>query len=388
MSLHRKIHFVNFSRKLTVTSIFFLVPLHFLSIGYSGWQIGIIMSLFALAPLLISFPTGWTNDRFSIAGVVHAALSAESLLFLLIAWTHSFSLMAALFFLLGMANNALDVSLNSMYYKDETEMDQNKKFGTYTFWVGLGPAIGVFAGGFLNQFGNFRTLLVVFSAFTLIVLLFVRRFDHQRFCLITFKEYRSNLFQKKTLLFVVFIFVLALHWGVEGTVYSPFLAKFFGLNKLQISFYISIPLSALALTAFSVGFIKFNPRRNRRLLLLSMALSGVGLILMVNRNVYVSLLFRILHEIGDGGLAVLITLSISRLFERRSIGGSAGLLIAIQIMGQMVGALVYSPLGYQVGLQYPFFISGALLLVDAAYGLFIFRQVDYYGPQGRLDQES
>jgi DHA1 family quinolone resistance protein-like MFS transporter len=388
VSFHNKIHFVNFSRKLTVTSVFFLVPLHFLSIGFNGWQIGIVMSLFAFAPLLISFPTGWTNDRFSIAGVVHAGLFAESLLFLLIAWAPSFFLMAALFFLLGIAHNALDISVNSMYYKDETEMDQNKKFGTYTFWVGLGPAIGVFGGGFLNQFGNFRALLVVFSAFTLVVLLGVRHFDHERFCLVPFKEYRNNLFQKKTLLFVVFIFVLALHWGVEGTVYSPFLEKFFGLNKLQISFYISIPLAALALTAFSVGFLKYNPRLNRRLLLLSMAFSGAGLILMVNRNVYVSFLFRILHEIGDGGLGVLIVLSISRLFERRNIGGSAGLLIAIQIMGQMVGALVYAPLGYRYGLQYPFFISGALLLVDAAYGFFIFRHVDYYGHLRRLGQGS
>jgi DHA1 family quinolone resistance protein-like MFS transporter len=380
MSLHAKIHFVNFCRKLTVTSVFFLIPLHFLSIGFSGWQIGIVISLFALAPLLISFPTGWINDRFSIAGVVHAALFAECALFLLIAWAQSFYLMAALFLFLGMANNALDISINSMYYKDETDMDPNKKYGTYIFWVGLGPALGVLAGGFLTQFGNFQALLAVFSALTMIVLLLIRHFDHQRFWLVSFKEYRNSLLQKKTLLFVVFIFILALHWGVEGTVYSPFLEKFFGLNKLQVSFYISIPLSALAFTAFLVGFLRYNARLNKRLLLLSMALSGAGLILMVNHNVYISLFFRILHEIGDGGLGVLITLSISRLFERRSIGGSAGLLIAIQILGQMVGALVYSPLGYRYGLQYPFFISGALLLADAAYGLFIFKKVDYYRP--------
>jgi len=380
MSLHTKIHFVNFSRKFTVTSVFFLVPLHFLAIGYNGWQIGIIMSLLALAPLVISFPTGWINDRFSISGVIHTALFAEWALFLLIAGMRSFVLMAILFFFLGMANNALDVSLNSLYYKDDTAMDQNRKFGTYTFWVGLGPAFGVLAGGFLTQYGNFRILLVVFSAMTLIVLFFVRRFDHQRFSLVSFKEYKSSLIRRKTLLFVVFIFILALHWGVEGTVYSPFLEKFFGLNRLQVSFYISIPLSALALTAFLVGFVKYNARTNKRLLLLSMFFSGAGLILMVNRNVYLSIIFRILHEIGDGGLGVLVTLTISRLFDKRNIGGSAGLLVAIQIMGQMVGALVYSPLGYRYGLQYPFLISGVLLLANVAYGSIIFKKIEYYSP--------
>jgi MFS family permease len=69
MSLHARIHFINFARTLTVTSILFLIPLHFLKIGFNGMQIGVIISMFALAPLLISFPTGWINDRFSMAGV-------------------------------------------------------------------------------------------------------------------------------------------------------------------------------------------------------------------------------------------------------------------------------------------------------------------------------
>ena len=85
MSLHARIHFINFARTLTVTSIFFLIPLHFLNIGFNGMQIGVIISMFALAPLLISFPTGWVNDRFSMAGVIRGGLLAESLLLLFIA---------------------------------------------------------------------------------------------------------------------------------------------------------------------------------------------------------------------------------------------------------------------------------------------------------------
>ena len=40
MSLHARIHFINFSRTLTVASVFFLIPLHFLKIGFNGMQIG------------------------------------------------------------------------------------------------------------------------------------------------------------------------------------------------------------------------------------------------------------------------------------------------------------------------------------------------------------
>ena len=131
--------------------------------------------------------------------------------------------MAAAFLLLGMANNALDVSFNSLYYKDEKTMDQNRKYGIYVFWIGLGPAVGVFGGGLLMKLADFRVLLAVFAAIMLLVL-------SRRPAASTTRNstwFRSgitgrNILRQKTLLFVVFVFVLALHWSVEGTVYSPF----------------------------------------------------------------------------------------------------------------------------------------------------------------------
>lgn len=377
MTLHANIHYINFSRKLTVTSILFLMPLYFLKIGFNGWQIGAIISLWALAPLLISFPTGWINDRISIAGVIRGGLIIECLLFVLLAYAKDFYLMAAAFLLLGMANNALDVSFNSLYYKDAKAMDQNRKYGIYVFWINLGPAVGVVGGGLLTRFGDFRVLLLVFAAITLLVLLTARRFDHEKFHLVSFGDYRRNLFQAKTLLFIVFVFVLAMHWSVEGTVYSPFLEKAFGLNSLQASYYISTGLFFLSFASLLVGFLKFNLRINKRLLVLAMFASGAGLVLMVNANVYVSLAFRVVHEIGDGALGALLTLFTSRLFEKRTIGGSAGLISAISSLGQMAGALIFSPLGYRYGLQYPFLISGGLLVLNAGYGALIFRRLEY-----------
>ncbi len=377
MNLHAKVHYINFSRKLTVTSILFLMPLYFLKIGYNGWQIGAIISLWALAPLLVSFPTGWINDRISIAGVIRGGLIAECLLFVLLAYAQDFYLMAAAFLLLGMANNALDVSFNSLFYKDAKAMDQNRKYGIYVFWISLGPAVGVVGGGLLTRFADFRVLLLVFAAITLLVLLTAGRFDREKFHLVSFGDYRRNLFQAKTLLFIVFVFVLAMHWSVEGTVYSPFLEKAFGLNSLQVSYYISTGLFFLSFASLLVGFLKFNLRVNKRLLVLAMFASGAGLVLMVNANVYVSLAFRVVHEIGDGALGALLTLFTSRLFEKRTIGGSAGLISAISILGQMAGALIFSPLGYRYGLQYPFLISGGLLVLNAGYGALIFRRLEY-----------
>lgn len=373
----RQIHFINFSRKFAVNTVFFLVPLYFLKIGLNGWQIGIIMSFFAFAPLLFSFPAGWINDRLSIMRVTQGALFALTLLFLALARIQNFFALAALFLFLGIANNALDVSTNSLYFKDETEIDLNRKFGRFNFWLSLGTATGILIAGFLTYYANFQVLLTVYALFMFTVFLSIRNFNQVKFEVVPLREYKLNLFRKKTILFSILIFVLASHWGVEGTVYSPFLKKHFALNNLQLAFYVSFALFFLALSSFSIGLLRFNPQLNKRLFLLAMLLSGLGLIFMVQNNVYLSFLFRCVHEIGDGFLGALVLLFISRQFEKRSIGGSSGALLAIQTMGHMVGALFFSPLGYKVGLQYPFFVAGSLLVADSVFGYFVFRSQKY-----------
>jgi DHA1 family quinolone resistance protein-like MFS transporter len=377
MVIQKKIHALNFCRKLTVNTLFFLVPLHLLKIGLSGWQIGVVVSLYGLAPLIFSFPIGWINDRLSIRRIIQAALSGLTLLFFLLALTKNFYSLAIIFLFLGIANNALDVSTNSLYYKDETKVDLNKKYGTFAFWLALGTATGTLSGGTVVYFSDFRILFCVYAGFLLIVLIFVKDVGRERFSVVTLKEYRLNLVNKKTILFSILIFILALHWGAEGTVYSPFLKSYFQLNDLQLSLYISISLFFLAFAALAVAVLRFNARLNPRIFLIALFLSGTGNIFMVNKNVYVSIFFRIIHEVGDGFLGALIFLFISRLFQKESIGGSSGILLALMTLGHMVGALIFSSLGYSVGIQYPFIVSGFLLIANSCFGFFVFRKIPY-----------
>ena len=108
-----------------------------------------------------------------------------------------------------------------------------------------------------------------------------------------------------------------------------------------------------------------------------MVLSGAGMILTVTGNVFLSLGFRILHEIGDGVAGALVAVYISRLFAKRSIGGSAALLLAAEILAKMLGAMTLAPLGFRFGLQIPFYIAGGLLVADSIYGAFLFRRLEY-----------
>jgi len=372
-----KIHLINFCRKLTVNTLFFLVPLHLLKIGLSGWQIGTVVSFYGIAPLLFSFPVGWINDRFSIRRIIQGAISLLCLLFLSLAFVNDFYILCFVFLLLGIANNALDVSLNSLYYKDDARLDLNKKYGTLAFWLALGTATGTISGGTLVHFANFRILFFVYSAFLLLVLSFTRKVGKEKFHVISMKQYRIDLINRKTILFSILIFTLALHWGAEGTVYSPFLKSYFDLNDFQLSLYISISLFFLAFSSLAIAFLRFDARLNQRIFLFALFVSGLGHILMVNPNVYVSLVFRIVHEIGDGLMGALIFLFISRLFQKQSIGGSSGVLLALMTLGHMLGAQIFAPIGYRFGLHLPFIISGCLLIANAFYGYFLFKKNSY-----------
>jgi len=365
-----RLHLVNFIRKFTVTAAFFLGPLYFLKLGFSGLQIGAVVSCFAFAPILVSFPAGWTNDRLSIKKMAAAGLSAEALSLVLIGLVRSPAAMALVFLLAGAANNVLDVSTNSLYYKAESAADPNRRFGTYAFWLSLGAASGLLAGGALSYFSGYRVLVMVFAGVTALAAVPVRGFGGETFTFVGVREYGANLLRKKALAFAVLLFFLSLHWGVEGTVYAPFLRKRFGLDDFHLALYMSLSYFALVAASWMVSRLPFDAARNRILFLAGMGLSGLGLMLMVQADVRVSFLFRVVHEAGDGLMGALTVLYISGLFEKRSIGGSAGLLTALQTSGQMAGALVFSAIGFRAGLQYPFILAGLVLLADAAFGLY------------------
>jgi len=377
MATVRTVHALNFIRKFVLNSALFFTPLYFMSLGWTGWRIGLAVSVFAFAPLLVSFPTGLINDRVSIKGVIRGAIVAQAAVVAALAWTRSFPVAVLIFLLLGATNNALDVSVNSLYFKDETRIDQNRKYGLYAFWMALGMSIGVMAGGSLSQFSGFRALYIVNALILLFGLFVLRGLDHEKFEAVPLRAYGPGLAQKRTLLFSVFIVVLALHWGLETTVYSPFLRTYFGLDDVRLALYITIPFLFLALTALLFSRLRFDERLNRKLVPAAMLMSGAGLILMVRENVYLSLAFRILHEIGDGLLAALVVIFISRLFERRTIGGSAGLLLALQIAGQACGAIVFPLLGARAGLPAAFYAAGAVLVGNALFGYVIFERQRY-----------
>jgi len=365
----RRVHAVNFVRTMAVTTVAFLAPLRFLRLGFDGVGIGVIVALFAAAPVVFSFPTGWMNDRLSMKKVILVGLLAMSAGFVAVGYVRSVAPMAAVFLVLGVANSAINVSINSFCYKDGAATDPNRKYGHFIGWLSLGPPAGLLMGSLLTGVAGFRTLLWVMAGLTVLAATAVGAFGEERFEAVSFREYRFSVFNRRTLLFSALLVLLALHWGTELTVYGPFLRTRFGLGDSGVALYMAGAYLALSLAAFLVGRLKYDARRNRRLFLLGMVVSGLGLILMTFGDVRLSFLFRFIHEGGDGLMGAFAVLTISRLFEKKTVGGSAGILSALQTSGHMAGSFAFSWLGFRAGLHVPMVVAGSILLANAAFGL-------------------
>ena len=365
----RRVHAVNFVRTMAVTTVAFLAPLRFLELGFGGVEIGLIVALFAAAPIVFSFPTGWMNDRLSMKKVILGGLATMSLAIVAVGYLRGVAPMAAAFLLLGVANSAINVSINSLYYKDRTEPDSNRKYGRFIGWLSLGPPTGLVLGSVLTRVAGFRSLLWAMAALTALAGLAARGLGEERFAAVSARDYRFSVFNKRTLLFSAFLVLLALHWGTELTVYGPFLRARFGLSDSGVALFMAGAYLALSLAAFTVSRLKDDPARDRRLFLFGMALSGLGLILMTVGDVRLSFLFRFLHEGGDGLMGAFVVLTISRLFEKRTIGGSAGILTALQTSGHIAGSLAFAGLGFRAGLHVPMIVAGTILLANTVFGL-------------------
>ncbi len=365
----RRLHLINFVRTMTLVTVVFLAPLRFLKLGFGGLAIGVIVALLASAPIVFSFPTGWLNDRLSMKKVIGGGLLAMALAIAGVAVVRGVAPMAAAFLLLGVANNAVNVSIYSLYYKDVGEPDTNRKYGRFVGWLSLGPPAGLILGSLLTRVIGFQAFLGVLAAMTALAALAVGGLGDEKFAAVSIREYRFSVFNRRTLLFSVFLVLLALHWGTEQTIYGPFLRARFGLGDSGVALYMAGAYLALALAAFLVGRLPDDPVRDRRLFLLGMVISGAGLVLMTVRSLPLSFAFRFLHESGDGLMGAFVVLTISRLFGKKTIGGSAGILTAFQTSGHMAGSLIFASLGFQAGLHVPMIVAGAILIANAAFGI-------------------
>jgi MFS family permease len=359
---------LNFFESFIVNFIVWFLPLLFVDLGFSGLEIGILVSVFTVVSLLTSFPIGVINDRLSIREAILAGFLLLAIFLFGIFTVKGFWPFLLFYAIGGLGGNMVYVSVRGLTMKVAGRKDRGKRIGIFQFAATLGGAAGSLLGGLLLYMLNFNLTIVagaMLMLFMALLSLSVPRMKIERFPLI---EYGRSVLKKPVLIFILPLFLFGMHWGAELTSYSLFLKNNLGLDLFWSGLYMGLSLVPMALAAYVAGRrIQGNGGLVKMIFFSGILLSGLMHILMVVPNPQLSFIFRTIHEIGDGMVMVSYYVILSGMFRKKSISGETGLAHTITTLGSVAGALAFGIMGPALGYGMPFVVSGVLSLVCLAF---------------------
>ncbi|MDQ2778488.1 MAG: MFS transporter [Pseudomonadota bacterium] len=156
-------------------------PLQALHEGYSAWAVGLLLSLFAAAPVLLALPAGRLADRLGYHRPVYLA-AGITILGCLLALGSTFLTGTAQFALLCVAGAATGAGANTGMLTVQrtaglTARDSVERVRIFS-WLGIAPSfsnvIGPVAAGFLIDGLGYRAAYVFLLALPLVTLVMAR----------------------------------------------------------------------------------------------------------------------------------------------------------------------------------------------------------------------
>ena len=350
-------------RALIYRLTYFFLPLFLIGSGRSGWEVGFFMSLFAITTLCLAMPFGMFNDRLESRRLVMAGFLCLAAFYIGLRSVSAFTPLVFFFILGGLGASLTQSSLESLVLKGARAGRRGRRFGIYNLITTMVFAAATVAGGMLLESFDFRPVFLISSLGCLGLAALSNGMGRNRTVLSPVTAYRRDLSGKGTKIFILILFFFAFHWGAEMTSYSPFLRQRFGFDLRQTGFYMGSSLTALAAACFIGGRFSDRILSIRHVMAAGFLLSGIAQILMIFPPPGLSLLFRFVHELGDGIILVLIFFWVSKVFHRDRVSGNYGVLTFALLAGQAVSSLIFGPLGSAFSYATPIWISGIIILL-------------------------
>lgn len=363
------------TKNFLINSIAFFLPLYLVDIGLSGFQIGLLLSIFAITSLISSSFAGLFSDRYPVRHITAFSFIFLVVYFTGLYWTINFWILVILFFIGGLGNRFSDIAVTSFILKTTNNKNTGKKLGAFDSIKTVSSGIGALIGGLLLvkiKFTNlFLFLALLFFVLTLFTF-FIKRIETFKYSL---KNYKGDLFRKEILIFMVLIFTFAIHWGAESTSYALFLRENLGLSQAGNALFIGTIWILYGIMIYFVGTKVKDNSNLKKLIYVGLILSGLGHILFTYPNIYSSYIFRLIHELGDAAFELFLLIGIFRHFPTGRLGGDSGVILTVTVAGKFLGSILFGWLGDFLGYEWPFIVSGLLNLACLALAYFYFKSL-------------
>ncbi len=331
--------------------------------GYSGLQIGLLTAIQAVCGMLAAFPAGLGNDRFTSRALAGISLLVAAVTLPIMAGLPLFPAFSVFYAIWALSVYVFRLSLDVQVLKGGNDQGTSQRLGLYHAGRFLGACLGTIGTGYLIRLIDFESTLWVVGGGSLLLLPGVLFLSKTPVGKRRLSDYRADLSNRDVLWFAAWLFLFCTHWGAELTSYPLFLRGELGLSLVEMGWYMSAEYAAIiAALLFSARPLR-EPENFRRFLVFGLLASGAGMIGVIARPVALSVCFRTLHGLGDGVMMLVTYLGIARLFAIERIGGNAGFINLVTMLGLVGGALFFGPLGERFGYGLTQWVAGSVLLV-------------------------
>lgn len=342
------------------------ITIYWIDLGFSHFQVGILVSIFPLTSLILMVPFGLYADRISPKKLVIASNFILSLSVIGVMYAHDFWLTLIFLFAGGAGNSLFNNALPALFYKTMGTSIRGLKLGIFTAATLIGYGLGPLLAGYILQAADMQAVFIFSISGVIPLFIFSLFLPDAPGMAVKLSDYKADLSNKSVVAFIVLVFFFSFHGGPEQTNFSLYLNKDLGLSKESIGWIYFIHANVMALLSVINGVIsdRFNSRGRG---LSALLYTGVFISGLTNISLFLTTSFgtvlaaRLSHAVGDSLTLVTRSLIVSNVFATSRMGGNLGAVTTTITLATLIGAVVSGALpGYVTG----FIVAGLLAILS------------------------
>ncbi len=362
---------IGFLQSTFLWAILTYITIYWIDIGFSHFQVGLLISVFPLVSLILMIPFGVFVDRISPKKLVIASQLIFALSIVGLLTAHDFWSTMLMLGIGGTGNALFNNALSALFYKTLGDKIRGLKLGFFTAGILVGYGLGSLLGGYLLSAFDMNAIFLFSLAGTLPMVILSLLLPDVPGIRVKISDYRADISNRSVLIFIILVFAFSLHAGAEQSSFSLFLNKEIKLDKESVGWIFFIHANVMALLSIISGFYADRVNSRGRGLAIpyyvGIAISGITNILLIFTNNFGTVLAtRLTHAVGDSLTLVTRSLIVSNLFISTRMGGNLATIQVTITLGTLFGSIISGAVpGYASG----FFIAGAAAVIAVIYAL-------------------
>lgn len=338
-----------------------------IELGANPLEIGLLVSLYAVCPLLLAIYTGKLIDRFGARAPMFIGILGMALVLLLAAAVPRLAMLYGMALLFGLAAMIFFVAVQSIVGAVGREQDRVRNYGLLSIGFSLAGILGPLVAGFSIDYLGHSNALLILAGCTLVSLLLL--WSQPRLVpRVTHAEEKKRSRNVLDLLRVPALrgtFIVSGALSAAGDLYGfymPIYGRHIGLSASAIG----TIMAASAVSSFVIRlYLSAMPKQGAEMRMLNLALfvaSTAYFLFPLFQNPWALAAISFLLGLGVGADQPLSLSLIYELVPQGRAGEAAGVRLTVHYCAHVAIPLAFGGIGSAFGIA-PVFIVNALMLL-------------------------